>query len=172
MFLNQHCNIWCLNRFTVVTTVSHSHLWFVILATADGTLCIKLLGGGFLISCSIGFPLAQVVAALVLLPHAVNQEQDEEDGKQEADHTAGNHRWENDKRQGQDWDQAVNTFTAIIDRRRIMDSLSTSSTTFTKTLTQIAGQSAGHVWLTASASAASFKGILSNFKMNHWRLQM
>lgn len=49
-------------------------------------LCIKLLGWGLLVGGAGGFPLSQVVAALVLLPHAVDQEKDEEDGKQEADH--------------------------------------------------------------------------------------
>ena len=53
-------------------------------------LCIKLLGGGLLVGGAGGFPLSQIVAALVLLPHAVDQEEDEEDGEQEADHAAGN----------------------------------------------------------------------------------
>lgn len=53
-----------------------------------GFLCIKLLGWGLLVGGAGGFPLSQVVAALVLLPHAVDQEEDEEDGEQEADHAA------------------------------------------------------------------------------------
>ena len=55
-----------------------------------GALCIKLLGGGLLIGCSRGLPLAQVVASLVLLPHAVDQEEDEEDGEEEANDPARN----------------------------------------------------------------------------------
>lgn len=51
-------------------------------------LCIKLLGRGLLVGGAGGFPLSQVVAALVLLPHAVDQEEDEEDGEQEADDSA------------------------------------------------------------------------------------
>lgn len=57
-------------------------------------LCVKLLSGGLLIGCTGGFPLTQVVAALVLLPHAVDQEEDEEDGEQEADHTTCDNSWE------------------------------------------------------------------------------
>lgn len=53
------------------------------------SLCVKLLGGGLLVGGAGGFPLAQVVAALVLLPHAVDQQEDEEDGKEEADDAAG-----------------------------------------------------------------------------------
>lgn len=53
-------------------------------------LCIKLLGWGLLIGCAGGFPLSQVVAALILLPHAVDQQEDEEDCKQETDHAACN----------------------------------------------------------------------------------
>lgn len=51
-----------------------------------GFLRVKLLGWGLLVGGAGGFPLSQVVAALVLLPHAVDQEEDEEDGEQEADH--------------------------------------------------------------------------------------
>lgn len=77
----------CLNRFAVVTDcVSDSHSQSVVLMMGGWLLCIKLLGWGLLIGCSGGFPLSQVVAALVLLPHAVDQEEDEEDGKQKADH--------------------------------------------------------------------------------------
>lgn len=55
----------------------------------EGRLCVKLLGWGLLIGCAGGFPLSEVVAALVLLPHAVDQEEDEKDGKQEANNAAG-----------------------------------------------------------------------------------
>lgn len=51
-------------------------------------LCIKLLGWGLLVGRAGGFPLSQVVAALVLLPHAVDEQEDEEDGEQEANHAA------------------------------------------------------------------------------------
>lgn len=63
-------------------------------------LCIKLLGWGLLIGCAGGFPLSQVVAALVLLPHAVDEQEDEEDGKQEADHAACNNSWERQRQKG------------------------------------------------------------------------
>lgn len=56
-----------------------------------GGLRVKLLGWGLLIGCTGGFSLSEVVAALVLLPHAVDQEEDEEDGEQEANDAAGNH---------------------------------------------------------------------------------
>lgn len=54
-----------------------------------GCLRVKLLGWGLLIGCAGGFSLSEVVAALVLLPHAVDQEEDEEDGEQEANNAAG-----------------------------------------------------------------------------------
>lgn len=64
---------------------------------ADGGASgVKLLGRSFLIGCSRRLPLSQVVAAFVLLPHPVNQQEDEEDGKQEADHAACNNSWERD----------------------------------------------------------------------------
>ena len=67
---------------------------FVVLMTWGAgrgrLLCIKLLGRGLLVGGAGGFPLSQVVAALVLLPHAVDQEEDEEDGEQEADDSACN----------------------------------------------------------------------------------
>lgn len=66
-----------------------SHWRFDVLmrgGSAFHFLCIKLLGWSLLVGGTRGFPLSQVVAALVLLPHAVDQEKDEEDGKQKADH--------------------------------------------------------------------------------------
>lgn len=54
-----------------------------------GRLRVKLLGRGLLIGRTGGFSLSEVVAALVLLPHAVDQEEDEEDGEQEANNAAG-----------------------------------------------------------------------------------
>lgn len=63
----------------------------VLVVVVASRLCVKLLGGGLLVSRPVGFPLAQVVAALVLLPHAVHQQQDQEDGEQESDHSTSNH---------------------------------------------------------------------------------
>lgn len=99
VFLTQtrfHCWVW--TGFAVVAdcAFSYSRSRCVVLMTEGGgrvLLCIKLLGWGFLIGCARGFPLSQVVAALVLLPHAVNQEEDEEDGEQEADDAACDNSW-------------------------------------------------------------------------------
>lgn len=54
-----------------------------------GHLGIELLGWSLLIGRAGWFTLPQVVAALILLPHAVHQEEDQENGEQKADHTAG-----------------------------------------------------------------------------------
>lgn len=82
----------CLNRCAVVMDcVFDSHSRFCRSDDGRGRLlCIKLLGWGLLIGCAGGFPLSQVIAALILLPHAVDQEEDEEDGEQEADHATCN----------------------------------------------------------------------------------
>ncbi len=93
-FLNRlvSCCVWTglLLSWTVFLTVTRdlSFSWRGLL------LCIKLLGWGLLIGCAGGFPLSQVIAALILLPHAVDQQEDEEDGEQEADHTTCNNSWE------------------------------------------------------------------------------
>lgn len=50
---------------------------------------VELIGGGFFVD---GF-LAQVVAAFVLLLHAVHQQQDQEDGEEDAHHAAHNQSW-------------------------------------------------------------------------------
>lgn len=50
---------------------------------------VKLVGRGFFVD---GF-LAQVVAAFVLLLHAVHQQQDQEDGEEDAHHAAHNQSW-------------------------------------------------------------------------------
>lgn len=55
-------------------------------------LCINLRGGGLLID---GL-LPQVVAALVLLLHAVDEEEDEEHGEHQA-HGAGDQSWKRPK---------------------------------------------------------------------------
>lgn len=55
-----------------------------------GSLCVKLLGRSLLIHCSGGFPLTEIVAAFILLSHAVHQEEDEEDGKEKANNSACN----------------------------------------------------------------------------------
>lgn len=52
-------------------------------------LCVDLCGGGFLVD---GL-LPQIVAPLVLLLHAVDEEEDEEDGEQEADCAARDQSW-------------------------------------------------------------------------------
>jgi len=75
---------------SVAVAMFHGHSRLVD-PTGAMLLCIELLGGGLLVGGAGGFPLPQVVAALVLLPHAVHQEEDEEDGEQEADHAACNH---------------------------------------------------------------------------------
>lgn len=54
------------------------------------SLCIKLLGRSFLIHCSRGFPLTKIIAAFVLLPHAVHQEEDEEDGEEKSNNSTCN----------------------------------------------------------------------------------
>lgn len=46
--------------------------------------CVELVGGGFFVD---GF-LAQVITALILLLHAVYQQQDQEDSEEDAHHTA------------------------------------------------------------------------------------
>lgn len=68
---------------------------FVVVTDIEVILCVKLLGGSFLIGRSGRFPLSQIVAALVLLSHAVNQQEDEEDGEEEADHSSCNHSCQN-----------------------------------------------------------------------------
>lgn len=61
---------------------------------------VELIGGGFFVD---GF-LAQVVAALILLLHAVHQQQHEEDGKQDAHDTAHNQSWRGERGQrGEGW---------------------------------------------------------------------
>lgn len=55
-----------------------------------GSLCIKLLGRSFLIHRSRGFPLTEIIAAFILLPHAVHQEKDEEDGKEKSNNSTSN----------------------------------------------------------------------------------
>lgn len=76
---------------------SHGFSWTLVdslwrcFSQLGGALCIKLLGGGLLVSRAGGLPLPQVVTALVLLPHAVDEQEDEEDGEQEADHAACNY---------------------------------------------------------------------------------
>lgn len=52
-------------------------------------LCVDLCGGGFLVD---GL-LPQFVAPLVLLLHAVDEEEDEEDGEHEADCAARDQSW-------------------------------------------------------------------------------
>lgn len=67
--------------------VCRSH-WYQSITRADeASLCVKLLGRSFLIGRSGRLPLPEVVAAFVLLSHAVHQEEDEEDGKEEADNS-------------------------------------------------------------------------------------
>lgn len=78
----QVCCYW-----TVLLTVLRD---FVELVRGERVLCIKLLGWSLLIGCAGGFSLSQVIAAFILLPHAVHQEEDEEDGKQEANNTTCN----------------------------------------------------------------------------------
>lgn len=88
-FLN-HIRFLLGTSFVVVTDVRPS-LWLAKLVSES--LCVKLLGGGFLISRSGGLPLSQIVAAFVLLSHAVHQEEDEEDGKEEANNSARDDGW-------------------------------------------------------------------------------
>ena len=60
----------------------------------DEGLCVDLCGGGFLVD---GF-LPQVVAALVLLLHAVDEQEDEEDGEHQADGAARDQSWKRPER--------------------------------------------------------------------------
>ena len=53
---------------------------------------VELLGGLLLVGTGGHFGHAQGVAALVLLLHAVGDEQDQEEGAQEPDHAACDHR--------------------------------------------------------------------------------
>lgn len=54
-----------------------------------GGLCVDLCGGGFLVD----WLLPQVVTALVLLLHAVNEEEDEEDSEEQAHGAACDQSW-------------------------------------------------------------------------------
>lgn len=56
----------------------------VQIGAPGGASGVELIGGGFFVD---GF-LAQVVASLILLLHAVHEQQDEEDGKEDAHDTA------------------------------------------------------------------------------------
>lgn len=58
------------------------------------SLCVDLCGGGFLVD---GF-LPQVVAALVLLLHAVDEEEDEEDGEHQSHGAACDQSWKRRRR--------------------------------------------------------------------------
>ncbi len=80
------------NEFVVVTDIRPS-LWLVKLGCTWMSLCVKLLGGSFLIGRSRRLPLPEVIAAFVLLSHAVHQKEDEEDGKEEADNSTRNDSW-------------------------------------------------------------------------------
>lgn len=57
-------------------------------------LCVDLCGGGLLVD---GL-LPQIVAALVLLLHAVDEEEDEEDGEHQADGAARDQGWKRQTR--------------------------------------------------------------------------
>lgn len=82
-FLNHVVCLFCFlmqKEFVVVTDNVRPSL--------EASLCVKLLGRSFLIGRSGRLPLPEVVAAFVLLSHAVHQEEDEEDGEEEADDAA------------------------------------------------------------------------------------
>lgn len=53
---------------------------------------VELFTRSLLIGCAGRLALSKVVAPLVLLSHTVHQKEDEEDGKQEANHSAGDNR--------------------------------------------------------------------------------
>lgn len=55
----------------------------------EGHLCVDLCGGGFLVD---GF-LPQIVASFILLLHAVDEQEDEEDGEQQTDGAARDQSW-------------------------------------------------------------------------------
>lgn len=57
--------------------------------------CIEFVGGGFFVD---GF-LAQVVAAFVLLLHAVHQQQDQEHSKEDAHNASHNQSWRGRKQE-------------------------------------------------------------------------
>ena len=54
---------------------------------------VELVGGGFFVDRF----LAQVVAAFILLLHAVHQQQDQENGKEDAHATAHNQSWRGER---------------------------------------------------------------------------
>ena len=89
--------LWTAFFFFFSTVTWDLSMWWWEVGGGGGTLCIKLLGRGLLIGCAGGFSLSQVVAALVLLPHAVDEQEDEEDGEQEADHAACDNSWERER---------------------------------------------------------------------------
>lgn len=64
----------------------------MLLLAMIGRSGVELFTRSLLIGRAGRLALSKVVAPLVLLSHAVHQEEDEEDGKQEADHSAGYNR--------------------------------------------------------------------------------
>lgn len=58
---------------------------------------VELLGWRFVILCCGEFGVSQVITTFVLLLHAVGEEEEEQDGTDESNHPASDHRWRGHK---------------------------------------------------------------------------
>ena len=87
LFLYYQTTSSALHKMSFTTRRGSILLWHVLLG-------IKLPVGRFCVDVAVVHPLrlVQDVGALVLFPHAVHDKHDQEDGAQEADHGAPDHR--------------------------------------------------------------------------------
>lgn len=81
-----------IDPFSVLIGRRHFHLKFLLVASS-----VELLGRCFVIGCCGKFGVPQVIATFILLLHTVGNEKEEENSKEESNHSTCYHRWKGHK---------------------------------------------------------------------------